>query len=55
MDYIGIFFINGHFGLLTTFGLNRTSETHCYPTGPMFTDDLRINVPRGKGSLVRKH
>lgn len=55
MDYIGIFFINGYFGFLIMFGLNRIFEIYCYFIGLMFIDDLRINVLRGKGLFVRKY
>lgn len=56
MDYIGILFYQWSLWAFNNmFELNRTTETHCYPTRPMFTYDLRINVPRGKGSIVRKH
>lgn len=55
MDYIGILFYQWSLWAFNNmFELNRTTETHCYPTRPMFTYDLRINVPRGKGSIVRK-
>lgn len=54
MDYIGILFYQWSlWNFNNMFELNRTTETHCYPTRPMFTYDLRINVPRGKGSLAK--